>query len=39
MKTKKKLVFKGTFTIYCLNQDLAAHLNVLSEIETEGAKK
>jgi acyl-coenzyme A thioesterase PaaI-like protein len=39
MKTKKKLVFEGTFTIYCLNQDLAAHLNVLSEVESEGAKK
>ena len=38
MKTKKSLVFKGTFTIYCLNHELASHLNILKEVD-EGCIK
>ncbi len=39
MKTKKKLVFEGTFTIYCLTPELAAHLNKFSDEEVTGEKK
>jgi acyl-coenzyme A thioesterase PaaI-like protein len=31
MKTKKNSVFKGIFTIYCLNADQASHLNLFTE--------
>ena len=39
MKTKKKLVFEGTFTIYCLTQELAAHLNLFTDEEVTGETK
>ncbi|HYH02080.1 MAG TPA: hotdog domain-containing protein, partial [Bacillota bacterium] len=32
-KTKKTLVFQGIFLIYCLNEDLAQHLNIYSDGE------
>jgi acyl-coenzyme A thioesterase PaaI-like protein len=37
MKTKKNIIFKGIFTIYCLNAEQASHLNLFTEEElTEG---
>lgn len=38
MKTKKNLVFQGTFIIYALNHELAAHLNMLKDVD-EGGKQ
>jgi acyl-coenzyme A thioesterase PaaI-like protein len=35
IKTKKALVFQGIFLIYCLTADLAQHLNLYQEVETE----
>jgi acyl-coenzyme A thioesterase PaaI-like protein len=39
MKTKKKLVFEGHFTIYCLDAGIAAHLSLLNEDEISGGNK
>ncbi len=39
MKTKKKLVFEGHFTIYCIDAGMASHLSLLNEEEITGGNK
>lgn len=39
MKTKKNLVLEGHFTIYCIDEGMAAHLSLLNEEEISGGNK
>ncbi len=39
MKTKKKVVFEGTFTIYCMDAEMASHLRLLNDEEIYGGDK